>query len=397
MSLRRKLAFVALFYVIEGFPMGMYRGVWPVFFRRHDASLTEIGWLSALYAAWWAKVLWSPLIDRYGERRQWIAGGLVVMAGALVGIAGTGVGERSALLWLLLAVYCIGSATQDVAIDAWSIGLADRGEEGPFNSMKATAYRGGMLIASSGLLFLPRWIGWPGTFLVGAALSAALAASVFTAPAVPVPRASREQTVVPLRRWLSRDGAGAVVLFVMLYRVGDAAMGPMVSTFWVDRGFSDEEIGLVSHLVGTYAYVAGAIAGGVVVRRVGIGRALWALGAFALGSNLGYAAAAAWPETGDAGVYAAALFESFCGGLASAAFLSYLMRICDREHAAVQYALLTAIYALAGSLLAIPSGWITERIDYAAFFALTAALAAPAFLFLPRARRWIGREPAAAD
>ena len=79
---------------------------------------------------------------------------------------------------------------------------------------------------------------------------------------------------------------------------------------------------------------------------MGIARSLWAFGALALFSNFGYAAVAAFPEFGRPGVYAAALIESFCGGLASAAFLSYLMNICQREHAAVQYALLTAAYRL---------------------------------------------------
>ncbi len=126
---------------------------------------------------------------------------------------------------------------------------------------------------------------------------------------------------------------------------------------------------------------------------MGIGRSLWTLGVLALASNLAYAAAAGIPELGRSVVYAASIVESFCGGLATAAFLSFLMRICQKEHAAVQYALLTAVYALGGSLFAMPSGWFTERLDYAGYFALTAVFALPAFVFLPGARRWIGAEP----
>jgi PAT family beta-lactamase induction signal transducer AmpG len=273
---------------------------------------------------------------------------------------------------------------------AYAIGLTDRGEEGPINSMKVTAYRAGLLAAGSGLLFLPRWIGWPGTFAVAAAFSAAMAVSVFTAPRVAVPAESRRETLIPLRRWLGREGAVPALLFILLYRVGDRAMGPMVMPFWVDRGFSDEEIATVSGAFGVGATVVGAIVGGAVVARIGIGRSLWVLGALALASNLGYAAAAAFPGSGHAGVYAASIVESFCGGLATAAFLSYLMRICQREHAAVQYALVTAIYALAGSLISMPSGWLTDQLGYARYFALTALYALPAFFFLPRARGWVG-------
>jgi PAT family beta-lactamase induction signal transducer AmpG len=391
MPLGRKLWIVGLVYVIEGFPMGVYANVWPVYFRRHDVSLTEIGWLSGLYIAWSAKVLWSPLVDRFGERRQWIAGSLVVMTFSLVGLALCDIRHLGPWLWALLALYCVASATQDVAIDAYAIGLTDRGEEGPINSMKVTAYRAGLL-AANGLLLLPRWIGWPGAFAAAAGLSATMARGVFTAPRIAVPPESRRQTLAPLRRWLGREGAAPALLFVLLFRVGDRAMGPMVAPFWVDRGFGNEEIAAVSAAFGIGATVVGAIVGGGVVARIGIARSLWLLGALALASNLGYAAAAAFPASGRPGVYAASAVESFCGGLASAAFLSYLMRICEKEHAAVQYALVTAVYALAGSLIAMPSGWVTEQLGYAGYFSLTALYALPAFAFLPRARAWVGDE-----
>jgi PAT family beta-lactamase induction signal transducer AmpG len=166
-------------------------------------------------------------------------------------------------------------------------------------------------------------------------------------------------------------------------------MAPMVKPFWVDRGFSNEQIATVSGFVGMWATLAGAWLGGAVVARVGIGRALGGAGLLALASNLGYAAAAAWPSAGAPAVYAASLTESFCAGLAGVSFMSFLMRICEKQHAAVQYALLTAVYNLAAALLRIPSGALAEALGYAGFFALTAAFALPAFAFLPAARRWL--------
>jgi MFS transporter, PAT family, beta-lactamase induction signal transducer AmpG len=213
-------------------------------------------------------------------------------------------------------------------------------------------------------------------------------------PRAPGPPAERRQTLPALRAWLGRPGAAPVLLFVLLYRVGDRAMGPMVKPFWVDRGFSDEEIGLVSNTFGVLATIAGAGIGGAVVARVGIARALLALGALALVSNLGYAGAALAGGTPRLPVYAASLVESLCSGLASVAFLSYLMRITEKEHAAVQYALLTAVYAASGSAVAAGSGWAVDRLGYATYFALTAALALPAFFFLPGACAWLGAVPA---
>jgi PAT family beta-lactamase induction signal transducer AmpG len=382
-NLRRTLPIIALVYVIEGFPMGVH-DLWPVYLRAHGASLTQIGLLAALGSAWTLKVLWSPLVDRFGEPRQWIAGSMAAMAVALIGISQSDPHSISTSLWIAFWAYCLASATQDVAIDGYSIGITEHGQEGPVNSMKAVAYRGGMVVATA-LLFLPRWIGWPGTFAVAASISACMAVAVFAAPRVEVPARERRELWPALKRWFGESHSVAVIVFVMLYRIGDLAMGPMLSTFWVDRGFSYEEIGLVSKGLGIGAFVGGAILGGWGVYRMGIARGLWIFGALALVSNLAYSTVAAFPEFGRAGVYAAALIESFCSGLASAAFLSYLMNICQREHAAVQYALLTAAYRLPGIPAASMSGFLTERLDYAAYFALTAAMALPAFAFLPRA------------
>ncbi len=368
--------------------MGVYADVWPVFFRRHGATLAEIGWLSGLSIAWSLKVLWSPLIDRFGERRGWIAASLTVMAGCLLVFAGGSQEGVGALAWLALGVFCLASATQDVAIDAYTIGLIERGREGPANSVRITAYRAG-LIAAGGMLLLPRWIGWSGAFVAAALGFVLLAGAVFTTPRVAVPEVARRELFPALRRWILREGVVSVAAFVLLYRVGDRAMGPMVTPFWVDSGFSNEQIAFAKTTLGTLATVAGAVFGGGVVARIGIGRALGVLGVLAMASNLGYAAAAAL-GAGWLGVVSASALESFCGGLASAAFLSYLMRICEKEHAAVQYALVTSLYAFAGTLVAAPSGWITERMGYAAYFALTAAFALPAFAFLPGARSWIG-------
>ena len=129
--------------------------------------------------------------------------------------------------------------------------------------------------------------------------------------------------------------------------------------------------------------------------RAGMVRALWVTGALALVSNLGYAAVAEWPESGKLAVYAAGAIESATSGAVGAAFVAFLMSICDPRYAAVEYALVSSLYAAAGAMLAGASGWITEAVGYAGYFALTAAFAAPAFAFLSRAARWL--EPAAEE
>lgn len=386
-ALTRKLSIVAWVYVIEGFPMGVFQKIMPVFLRREEVSLAAIGALQIASFAWSLKFLWSPLVDRFGERRQWITGAMAAMALCLASLVEGTPAAIGVWLWIALGLYCTASATQDVAIDAYTIGLIDRGEEGPVNAVRMIAYRVGLISAGGGLLLLSDHIGWGATFVAAAALSVAMGLSVRACPEVPVPAAAKADTWGALQRWLDRPHVLAAGAFILLYRVGDRAMGPMLEPFWVDRGFTNQEIALVSNTLGPVATLIGAVVGAVCVARLGIRRSLWLLGVFAVGSNLAYAGAAALPDANRLAVYGASIIESFTAGMAGVAFMSFLMRICEREHAAVQYALVTSIYAIAGTLVAVPSGWLAERMGYAAYFTLTAAMALPAFAFLPRAGR----------
>ena len=384
-----------MLYFVEGFPFGIFRDVWGVYFRVHGASLESVGAISALYLAWSLKFLWSPLVDAWADAQRWICGSLACMAAALLVLSERNPSTIDGVIWLALAAFCVASATQDVAIDGYTIRFLPRGEEGPANGIRITAYRAALIAGGGALVLLPRAIGWPATWSVAAAVLIGLALVAWQTPRVaPHTKAKGLNPLTALRPWLARPGAVSVLAFVMLYRLGDLGMGPMVKPFWVDRGLSLEEIGLVSTTLGAVATVLGALAGGAFVARRGIAEGLLVLGLFALFSNLGYAAAAAFPETGRTGVYAASVVESFSAGLASAAFLAFLMRICEREHAAVQFACLTALYALPGTFAGAASGWAAQSMGYAGYFAATAVLALPAFAFLPRTRAWL-TEPAA--
>jgi PAT family beta-lactamase induction signal transducer AmpG len=395
-DLRKKLFIIAGVYVVEGFPMGIFRDLWPVYFRDHGVSLATIGALNLLFLAWSLKFLWSPLVDRFGERRQWIAAALCAMAASLLLLPGLDLGQIDKLFWTVLIVFCVGSATQDIAIDAYTIGIVEHGEEGPANSVRIVAYRIGLIVAGGGLLLLPNRIGWTASFGIAAALMAVMASGVFACPRVEVPLEARRDLRGAFGSWKGRGGVVLLLCFVLLYRVGDLGMAPMLKPFWVDRGLSHEEMALISTTLGAIATMGGALVGGWIVARLGIGRALIVVGILALASNLGYAGAAWLPEIGRAGIYTASLVESFCSGLAAAGFLSFLMNICDRKHAAVQYAALTGLYALPGTFAGAASGVAVEWMGYGSYFALTAVLALPAFAFLSSARRWIDEaEPCA--
>jgi len=148
----------------------------------------------------------------------------------------------------------------------------------------------------------------------------------------------------------------------------------------------------VSNTLGIGLSVAGALVGGWLTSRIGLFTSLWMLGLAQALSNLGYAAAA-WMDAGRAGIYAASAFESFTGGLGTAAFLAFLMRACDPAQAATQYAVLSALFGLTRTLAGAVSGIGAAGLGYGAYFALTFLLAFPAYLLLPWVKVWAADEP----
>jgi MFS transporter, PAT family, beta-lactamase induction signal transducer AmpG len=295
------------------------------------------------------------------------------------------------LLFLLLALTTL-SATQDVAIDSYTVGLVAREEEGAANGVRASAYRLALVAIGGGTVALAAFLPWSWLFLEAAIVFVALAFLALKVPRLGLPEASREHWLAGFANWIGGWRAVPLVLFVLTYRIGEFAIGPMVKPYWVDRGMSVLEIGLVPTTFGIVLSVAGALAGGGFISRYGIFRGVLFLGLLQAVSNLGYALVA-WGDLGRPGLYGASVFESFSGGLGTAAFLAFLMNVCDKEHATVQYAFLSSVFSLTGRLVGGISGIGAERIGYGNYFALTFVVALPAFALLPWVRPWIREQP----
>ena len=166
-------------------------------------------------------------------------------------------------------------------------------------------------------------------------------------------------------------------------------MGPIVRPFWLERGLSTTEIGLITGTFGVVAAIAGGLTGGMFMARFGIFHGLWFLGLWQSVSHVSYVWAAAYPDTGHLGVYIASISESFCSGLGTAALLAFLMSICRKEYSATQYAVLSALFRVTGIIAGTLSGWTAEKLGYAQYFALTFFLSLPAFAFIFDVRTWI--------
>src|SRR5215472_12911397 len=370
------------------------------FFRVHGVSLRAIGGLRFLELPYSLKVFWSPAVHRYGDRRMWVLGCMFGIAAILLTLPLVDVAAVGWLVLLLILSLTTLSATQDVAIDSYSVGLVDREEEGAANGVRASAYRVALVFFGGGMVFLAAALAWSQLFILAAVVFALLGITVVAVPRLALAAEARQHWLHGLIGWAGTWRVIPLVLFVLSYKLGEFAIGPMVKPFWVDYGKSIWpsrdvlmfQIGLFPTTLGIILSIIGALAGGGFISRFGIFHAVWFLGLLQAVSNLGYSFVD-WMNLGRFGLYGASIFESISGGLGTAAFLAFLMNICQKEHATIQYAFLSSIFSLTGRLVGGISGLGAERFGYGNYFAITFLLSMPAYLLLPWVKQWIHEEP----
>lgn len=387
-------ALASILYFSQGFPFGIVNETVNLYLAALHIPLGTIGLAGSVGVIYTVKFLWAPLVDAVGTYRAWIMGALVMLSASLVALGN--VPAATTAFWAALVVLTFASATQDIAIDALVIRATPDHQLGIVNSARVAAYRAAMIVAGGGVALLADRLGWRGAFFAAAAIPLlVLAIIAFTAPRERDVREQHENPLLGLITWVKRPGAVMLIAVILLYRLGDNALMAMIKPYWVARGFSATEIGNVTTTLGMICTIAGAIAGGTFVSRFGVYRGLLVLGIVQMLSNLTYA----WVAMTNAGrpaLYSAAVIETFCGGLGTAAFLAFLMVICDKENAATEYAMLSAVFAIGRTFAIALSGFVAQRMGFAPYYWLTAALALPGLALLPAIRARVATSAAPA-
>ncbi len=386
-------ALAAVLYFSQGFPFGIATDGINNYLSFTTKDLRTIGFAGSVGIIWSLKPFWAPAVDLLGTYRIWILGSLVALA-LTIGALGT-VPAGSTAFWAILIALVFASATQDIAIDALVIRTTPDDQLGAVNSVKVAAYRVAMLAGGSMLGFLGGRIGWPGAFMAVGVVPLFIFAIIGVRKTTE--RDLEERHENPFRgllEWLRRPGAFLLLAVILLYRMGDNTMMAMIRPYWVARGFTPAEVTTVTLTLGMICTILGAIAGGAFITRYGIYRALLILGIVQMLSNLAYAGVA-MTGAGRPAMYGAAIIETFCGGLGTAAFLAFLMFICDKANAATEYAMLSALFALGRTFAIAISGVLASQMGFANYYWLTAALALPGLALLPLIRaRLVGRASA---
>ena len=410
MSFTLKLVVVGVLYFAEGVPYGFVISTLSFYLRGQGVPLEHIGFLSLLGLAWSFKILWSPLVDRFGSRAAWLVpaqGAIVICLLAMANLAAQPISWQ---FWVLTGLLCLASATQDLAVDAYTIDILETEELGLANGVRNGAYRVGALAAGSGLLILSDWVGWRPAFVGIGVVMAAMVTTVLAFKAFRLPRPTAVQDnpnsakglsqIVEASRGLRALPAfGAIILFTLTFKAGDALMASMVSPFWKDLGFSGTQYGLVSGMLGSVATILGGLLGGWLTTRWGIGTGLWTMGMLQAFSNLGYWAAAL-PGMGKYAlfhislpflektvpvypIYLASQGESITSGMGTAAFLAFLMSLCDKRFSAMHYAFFAMLFSFSARIFGYLGGLGAGSFGYANFFLLSFVAAWPAFALLP--------------
>jgi len=383
----------------SGLPFFVVHQMVPAWLWNQGIQVKTIALFSLLGLPYVFKFLWAPLLDYYslpilGRHRSWM---LVTQLALLAVIGLLGMFNPASSLGLiagLILAATLLSATQDIVLDAYRRELLPDAELGLGNAVHIYAYRFAGLVPGSLALILSDHLPWSTVFwivalfmLAGLLLTARIK-ELDTAPAQA--RDLGAAVAEPFREMVERLGLrelSLVILFMVLYKLGDNMATALSTNFYQQLGFSNTQIGLVAKNAALWPSVIGGLLGGVLMLRLGINRALWLFGAFQLLCILGFALLAkAGPQLPLLAVVVS--LEYLSVGMSTVAFTAFIARTSSRHHAATQFALLTALAAVPRVVASAGSGAIVAAIGWYPFFLLCAAVALPGMLLLWKVAPW---------
>ena len=400
----RRFWFMAAYGFAAGLPLPLSGFTFRLWLSEGGVSLAMIGLTANIGLAYSLKFVWAPALDqappwpfrRLGQRRGWLAiiQPALVVAAVLLALSDPVAAPAASIAAAALVAFC--SASQDIVVDAWRIELFPQRLQGGAMAAYVWGYRIALLITTSGVIKMAGGYGWHATLLGVAALLVIGPVVTLLAPEPDTIAAARsavtgfgararEAVVAPLWEFLTRPGAIAILLFVALFKLGEAMAGIMTAPFYRSLGFDRDAIAAIG-LFSLFATLAGITLGGWLVARIGVGRALLVTG-WAQTLAMAMYVVLACSAGAHSVLYGTVVTEAFAQGVADAAFLTYLSGLCSRRFTATQYALLSSVPAFAIHTIGGVSGVLAGAVGWVWFYVLCLFTALPAMalmLFLLR-------------
>jgi PAT family beta-lactamase induction signal transducer AmpG len=393
----------------SGLPLLLVYGTLSAWLHDEGVSLTVIGWFSVASSAYALKFMWAPLVDRcplplltplMGQRRSWLLFSQLCVVGAILMLGGSNPGDDLTMTAMCAVILAFASATQDIVVDAYRIEVLDETRMGAGASNYVVGYRIATFVSGAGALIIADQAGWFAAYAVIAALVlVGILATIIgpepdrSADVDDVTKSAHQSKLghtidvlksyfwMPFADFMTRRNWIAVLLFIALYKYGDALLGVMANPFYLDIGFSKTEIGLVTKGFGLAMTLLGGVLGGAFVVRFGTLNALMIGGVLQAASN-GVFALQAWIGPELPMLFVTIGVENLTGGIGTIAFIAYLSGLCNVAYTATQFALFSSLMAFTRTVLASGGGWLADQIDWVSYFLLTGFAAIPGLMML---------------
>jgi PAT family beta-lactamase induction signal transducer AmpG len=382
----------------SGLPLFLTSKTLQAWMTVEKVDLTAIGLFSLVGVPYSLKFLWSPLLDWFtlpflGRRRGWL---IVIQIGLLIAIAAMSLQQpKQALQFLAINAVVIAflSATQDIAADAYRTDILEPLEMGAGAAVFVLGYRVALLLTGSLALILADRIAWSSVYLfMSVGMGLGIIATLFAPEPKEInpPTSLTEAVILPFGEFIQRQGlvqAILTLLFIVLYKLGDSFVNNMSTPFLLQTGFTQTDIGAIQGGMGLIATIVGTLAGGAFLSKIGLNRSLWVFGALQAVSNLAYLILAQVGKNYQF-LLLTINIENFCAGLGTAAFVAFLMSMCNQRYSATQYALLSSFMAVSRDILVAPAGSLAKSTGWPLFFVISIFAAVPGLLLLPLFAPW---------
>jgi PAT family beta-lactamase induction signal transducer AmpG len=395
----KNFAVIFLLGISSGIPLALILSTLKAFLLEKGFDLKTIGFFSLVAIPYSLKIFLAPVIDSQkiplltkilGQRKSWIilTQFFLVTFIALLGVGG--IFSNLTFIAIFAILIACASASQDIVIDGYRIELIEKESQGIAASFYVYGYRIGLLIAGALALVIAEIFGWNAVyFFMSIFMLSCLILTIFV-------EETRKNFVVldknfvdwfkhfiitPLRDLTQHQLWFVMLMFIILFKLPDAFAGSLTLPFLLETGFSKIEIAKIVKTFGLFATLAGALCGGLIIKKFSITKALWIAAIMQAFSNLAFAYQA---QIGyDTNVlYAVIFIENFSGGIGDSVFVAYLSGLCNVTFSATQYALLTSFASTARSFLTSSSGIFAQNIGWYNFFILSAFLGLPAMILL---------------
>jgi PAT family beta-lactamase induction signal transducer AmpG len=401
-----RLGAVTLLSLSSGLPLGLVITAVPAWMAFAGVDIKTIGVLTLAQAPYAFKFLWSPLMDRFhppgfGRKRGWVLLGQLALALLAFALASCAASPRVGVVGALTVLIAFASASQDIAIDAYTVEALRPEEQGLAVGARTAMYRLGMWIAGviaisiAPLRIGGQEIGWGVTIALQGAIYLLLLPVTIFAPEpqveAPPPRSLRDAVWEPFVSFFQKPRALQIAAFLLLYKLADNLAVSLVRPFLIQTGFDPIDVGVASGTVGLAFTMFGTFVGGLLTTGLGVGRALWLFGILQASAGAGYALVA---EVGISRplMYASTALEAGASGMGTGAFGVLLLRLTQKRFSATQYALFSSIFALGRTIAGPIAGALVDAVGWRDFFLITIACGAPGLLMLQRFVPWGARD-----